>query len=162
MDNLDAVGDHVGLDIIVVVEALEVGQSFTIGGGIEGNSVVCGCDKGLDLDRTFEGHASTSSDHRGLVSIRRLPEQTDHPNRNWNRGWEVGHSISLTRYSQECNVHKATRGILGDLAIRGSCGYGRLRMVIRRRYYRKDDIGYGGRVGVEHESRERVGGWVSE
>lgn len=45
LDNLDAVGDHVGLDIILVVEALEVGQSFAIGGGIESNSVVCGCDK---------------------------------------------------------------------------------------------------------------------
>lgn len=108
LDNLDAVGDHVGLDIIVLVEALEVGRSFAIGGGIEGDSVVCGCDKGLDLDRTFEGYASTSSDHRSLVSIRRLSEQTDHPNGNWNRGWEVGHSISLTCYSQECNVHKAT------------------------------------------------------
>lgn len=35
-------------------------------------------------------------------------------------------------------------------------------MRIRRRYYRKDDVGDRRRVGVEHEPREGVGGWVSE
>lgn len=35
-------------------------------------------------------------------------------------------------------------------------------MGFRRRYYGKDDVGNGGRVGVEYEPRERVSDWVSE
>jgi hypothetical protein len=83
--NSDAVGDHVRIYIIVPEEALVEGLSFAIGAIVKGNGVFAGCDKGLDLNRTFKSHTSTSSDNRGLVTISPSSEQTDNPDPNWNR-----------------------------------------------------------------------------